>query len=140
MSSPEPDLTHNYLETIQRLYHELIDDESVTRSEQILMVQLDHILYYAEKQNNQPAAVLIALDIIEETDEARERLEEIMRERGLIRSYTPPPGQQPALPPGTLMVCPVDPNHYQKRLRTAGQRLKCPQHGKDLVPAKQQTP
>jgi hypothetical protein len=33
------------------------------------------------------------------------------------------------------MVCPEDPDHYQRRLRQKGQKLFCPAHGKTLVSA-----
>ena len=48
--------------------------------------------------------------------------------------YTPPPGEGDAIPAGAMMVCPIDPAHYRKRLRQKGQRLFCPQHDVELVP------
>jgi hypothetical protein len=30
-----------------------------------------------------------------------------------------------------VMVCPVDPGHYRRRLQFRGQRLRCPEHKVD---------
>jgi hypothetical protein len=51
------------------------------------------------------------------------------------KGYQPQPGGPSEIPAGTLMVCPDDPTHYQRRLRQKGQRLFCSQHDKELVPA-----
>jgi hypothetical protein len=53
----------------------------------------------------------------------------------ILRMYEPPPGGLDEVPAGTLMVCPVDPDHCRKRLRQKGQTLFCPEHGVALVPA-----
>jgi len=47
------------------------------------------------------------------------------------------PGGPGEVPAGTLMVCPVDPSHYRKRLRQKGEVLFCPEHGVQLVPLKE---
>ena len=61
-----------------------------------------------------------------------------------LRGYEPAPGGAPydrhpggpeEIPAGTLMVCPKDPDHYQRRLRQKGQKLFCPDHQVALVPA-----
>ncbi len=52
-----------------------------------------------------------------------------------VAFYEPSAGEPQEVPAGTLMVCPVDPAHYRRRLRQKGQRLFCPEHGVDLVPA-----
>ena len=49
--------------------------------------------------------------------------------------YEPPAGGPGEIPAGTLMVCPLDPAHYRRRLRQKGQPLFCPEHGVALVPA-----
>lgn len=55
---------------------------------------------------------------------------------GAVRGlYEPPPGEPGEISAGTLMVCPEDPGHYRRHLRQKGQRLFCPQHSVDLVPA-----
>jgi len=51
-----------------------------------------------------------------------------------FRLYEPPAGEHTP-PESVLMVCPIDPAHYQKRLRQKGQKLFCPQHGVPLVRA-----
>lgn len=45
----------------------------------------------------------------------------------------PIPGETDQVPASILMVCPVDPAHYRRRLRQKGQTLFCPQHGVALV-------
>ena len=52
-----------------------------------------------------------------------------------VRAYDPLAGEDTWIPPGTLMVCPVDPSHYRKPLRQKGQM--CPLHGVELVPEDQ---
>jgi hypothetical protein len=54
--------------------------------------------------------------------------------RALGREFEPLPGEGGEIPPGTVMVCPVDPGHYRRRLQFRGQRLRCPEHEVDLVP------
>jgi len=49
------------------------------------------------------------------------------------RGYEPMAGQGEYIPAGTMMVCPVDPAHYRRRLRQKGQQLVCPEHGIALV-------
>lgn len=65
---------------------------------------------------------------------ALRRLEQATRER---TSFTPIPGDDPALPPGPLFVCPVDPAHYRAYRRDVGEDLICPEHG---VPLEQINP
>ena len=50
-----------------------------------------------------------------------------------LRGYEPLPVGEEEIPPGTWVVCPVDPGHYRVRLRQKGQR--CPDHGRLLVRA-----
>ncbi len=54
-----------------------------------------------------------------------------------VAFYEPQPGEPGEVPAGTLMVCPQDPTHYRRRLRQKGQRLLCPEHGVELVPAQE---
>lgn len=53
---------------------------------------------------------------------------------GTMRKFEILPGSAVPLPPGTCMVCPQDPTHYQRFIRTAGQHMVCPVHHCDLVP------
>ena len=48
--------------------------------------------------------------------------------------YQPPPGEGPPLPPGPLLVCPEDPEHYAEYAAEEGVELFCPEHGVKLVP------
>ncbi len=38
-----------------------------------------------------------------------------------------------AIEPGQLMVCPLEPQHYQRYRRNARQVLRCPHHDVDLI-------
>jgi len=80
------------------------------------------------------------LDLLERHPQARARASSelgIKGDLGVLRGgYEPSPGGPQEVPAGTLMVCPVDPQHYRRRLRQKGQKLFCPQHdGVALVPA-----
>jgi hypothetical protein len=69
--------------------------------------------------------------------ETAERGDEAAFEALLVQAercgYHRPPGTDPAIPPGTLMVCPVDPAHYRRYRRDAAQVLRCPVHKKPLI-------
>lgn len=95
-------------------------------------------------------AVTLALDAIEQFPEARNNFRDLLRqqlrqaaeageeaatEETATRGYQPVPGEPQPVAPGILMVCPLNPEHYRRRLRAKGQRLRCPQHGVDLIPA-----
>jgi hypothetical protein len=56
------------------------------------------------------------------------------------RLFEPLPGGAGEVEAGTVMVCPVDPSHYRKRLQQKGQVLFCPQHGVRLVPPEVEVP
>ncbi|RLB76853.1 MAG: hypothetical protein DRH24_17210 [Deltaproteobacteria bacterium] len=49
--------------------------------------------------------------------------------------YEPPPGLSGPLPPGPLMVCPKDPEHYAVYATEEDEELFCPEHQVRLVPA-----
>lgn len=49
------------------------------------------------------------------------------------RAFHPLPGTRP-IPPGRMMACPVDPQHYRTRRLRADERLRCPEHDVDLIP------
>lgn len=77
-----------------------------------------------------------ALDLLQAHPPAHARVSaELGIKGGLesLRLYVQPAGEHTP-PPGTLMVCPVDPAHYRKRLRQKGQKLTCPDHNVPLVP------
>lgn len=124
------------LEAIQVLRQELPKLLSSGDAEK-LAVELTQILSQADNPLERPKAITLAREAIDRYPEARQRLEEIIpRIRGGTRleGYQEVPGEAQVIPAGTLMVCPKDPSHYQRYLRTAGQRLRCPQHEIDLVP------
>jgi hypothetical protein len=84
------------------------------------------------------------LDLLQAHPQATARISSELGIKGnlhqVLRIYEPPPGDEDEIQPGTLMVCPVDPDHYQQRLRQRGQRLYCPDHEVGLVPAHQLPP
>lgn len=77
------------------------------------------------------------LDLLHKYPQAQARVTGALGIKGALeafRMYEPQAGQHDP-PESVLMVCPVDPTHYCKRLRQKGQMLFCPQHGVPLVPA-----
>jgi hypothetical protein len=105
-----------------------------------LAAELTQVLSQANDPVERPKAIARARDAISRYPQARERLDEIIpRIQGKFRldSYQGVAGRAQVIPPGTLMACPKDPNHYQKYLRIAGQTLRCPQHEVDLIPLEQ---
>lgn len=64
---------------------------------------------------------------------ARMRIEKTVRERA---GFSLLPGTSPAIAPGPLMVCPIDPAHYRVHRREVAEELACPEHGAALVLAK----
>ena len=76
------------------------------------------------------------LDLLREHPQAKARVTGELGIKGSLeslRNYIPPAGEHTP-PPSILMVCPVDPAHYRKRLRQKGQKLTCPDHDVPLVP------
>jgi len=77
------------------------------------------------------------LDLLRAHPQAETRVSSELGLKGGLRvlrgDYEPGPGGPDDIPPGTLVVCPVDPEHYRRPLRQKGQR--CPDHGVLLVPA-----
>jgi hypothetical protein len=86
-----------------------------------------------------------ALNLLIRHPEAWERLRERLPAETLgseamvarFYEYDPLPGEEDGVSAGTVMVCPVDPSHYRKRLRQKGQVLFCPQHEVRLVPQRE---
>ncbi|WP_448594352.1 hypothetical protein [Thermoflexus hugenholtzii] len=129
-------LEEKYLEAIRALKSELprlLEPEEAKR----LNRRLGQHLRWARSPEHRERALTRALAAIREHPPVRDRLAEILRREGVeepYRLYEPPPGEGGEIPAGTLMVCPVDPNHYRRRLQFRGQRLRCPEHRVDLVP------
>lgn len=49
------------------------------------------------------------------------------------KSYSQPIGVGTVLPPGPLMVCPIDPKHYQEYQHSIGESIYCPEHEVALI-------
>lgn len=86
-------------------------------------------------------AIRKAVDRIDEYPLIRERFSEKLDQK--VRWYSRPlsgdlfslAGDLFDIEPGLLMVCPLDPQHYQRYRRNANQELRCPHHDLKLVPA-----
>jgi len=129
-------LEEKYLKAIRALKSELrqlLEPEEAER----LNRRLGQHLRWARSPEHRERALTLALVAIREHPQVRDRLAEILRQEGveeLHRLYEPLPGEGGEIPAGTMMVCPVDPSHYRRRLQFAGQRLWCPEHKVGLVP------
>lgn len=79
------------------------------------------------------------LELLQQYPQAQARMNSELGIKGTLESfrgaYTPTAGGPDDIRSGTLMVCPIEPSHYRKRLRQKGQPIFCPQHGVPLVPA-----
>ena len=91
-------------------------------------------------------AVTRAIRVVAEYPAARARLDALLQqeaqwggERSAI-AYEPPGGDPDAIPAGTVVVCPADPDHYRRVVQFQGQQFTCPQHHKQLVPATSVSP
>ena len=134
----ERDEVELYVEAIRALkseLRELLGPEEGAR----LNRSLGQYLRRARTPEHREQALTRALDRITEHPAARERLHRLLKERGAAedeaRLFQLLPGEDPLIPAGTVVVCPVDPAHLRRRVQYKGQRLRCPLHGVDLVPA-----
>lgn len=129
-------LDERYLAAIQALKPELPDLLGPEEGKH-LNRRLGQYLRWARSPQHREASLTRALAVISEHPPARQRMAEILYREGVrdFRTlFQPLPGEPGEIPAGTLMVCPVDPGHYQQRLQFVGQRLRCPEHDVDLVP------
>lgn len=133
----ERDKEELYIQAIQALKPELrqlLGPEEGTR----LSRSLGQYLRRARSPEYRERAVTRALDRIARHPPARERLGHILAEMGdpdaAARLYAALPGGPSPIPAGTVVVCPVDPSHLRRVVQFAGQRFRCPQHQRDLVP------
>lgn len=76
--------------------------------------------------------------LVQAHSEAQARLKLLPIPAEVRAAFEPLPGEPGEVPAGTWMVCPKDPTHYRRRLRQKGQRLFCPEHGVELVPAREE--
>ena len=129
--------TELYVEALRVLKPELPDLLGPEEGEPLARL-LEQDLRQARSPEHREQAITRALGRIAEYPTLRERLGRILEDLGgaetAVRLYERLPGEEEPIPAGTLMVCPVDPSHYRRRLQHRGQRLRCPQHQVDLVP------
>lgn len=131
-----PSLDERYLAAIQALKPELPDLLGPEEGKR-LNRRLGQYLRWARSPQHRETSLTRALAAISEHPPARQRMAEILYQKGVSDFRTlfqPLPGEPGEIPAGTVMVCPVDPGHYQQRLQFVGQRLRCPEHDVDLVP------
>lgn len=126
-----------YVEAIRKLKPELRD---LLEEEQAIHLNrsLGQHLRWARSPKHRDRSITRALDRIGSYSPARQRLGQIVGEIGgkqaVARLFSSLPGEPFPLAPGTLMVCPVDPTHYRRRIQYAGQDFHCPEHDVPLVP------
>lgn len=115
--------------------------ETIRDEDENLRGDLDALLAEAgETPEERRRAANRALDLLIHHPQAWEQLREQLPPDTLggedfaMRFWKRLPGGEAEIPAGTLMVCPVDPTHYRRRLHQKGQVLICPQHGVRLVP------
>ena len=128
------------LEVIQRLRKDEkteLDPDEAHR----LNASLGQHLSRAKQPENREEAIRKAVERIEEYPIVRQHFSEILDKS--VRWYKAPEagdfvslsGELFDIDPGKLMVCPVDPTHYQRYRRNARQKLRCPHHDVTLKPA-----
>lgn len=127
------------IDAIRELQDEIkttLDPEEARR----LNASLSQLLSRAKEPENREQAIRKAVERIDEYPIIREQFSEKLDKT--TRWYEKPAGGDIAsitgdlfdIDPGQLMVCPVDPNHYQHYRRNARQKLKCPHHVIKLIP------
>ena len=128
------------LEVIQRLREDekaALDPDEAHR----LNASLGQHLSRAKQPENREEAIRKAVERIEEYPIVRQQFSEILDKS--VRWYNAPEagdsvslsGELFDIDPGKLMVCPVDPAHYQRYRRNARQKPRCPHHDVILKPA-----
>jgi len=130
----EEEVVVQAIQELRRELRDLLGPEEAAR----LNRSLGQHLRWARTPGHRERSLTRALARIAEHPVLWERLTRLVEERGgaedAVRLFQPLPGSPIDIPAGTRMVCPVDPAHYRRRLQYRGQRLRCPQHGVDLVP------
>ena len=130
------------LEVIQRLREDekaALDPDEAHR----LNASLGQHLSRARQPENREEAIRKAVERIEEYPIVRQQFSEILDKS--VRWYKAPDagdfvslsGELFDIDPGKLMVCPVDPAHYQRYRRNARQKPRCPHHDVALKPAEE---
>ena len=104
---------------------------------QLLDEAIRQLVQQRDDPNTSAQALDQALDLLRAYPVAQQQLQSILDEFGLIattRIFNVVPGGPSPIRPGTLLVCPIDPAHYQLVLRMDGQSFCCPEHEVKLVP------
>lgn len=126
-----------YIEAIRKLKTELGDLLGKEEGSH-LKRSLGQYLRWARSPEHRDRSLTRALDRIGGYPPARLRLGQIVGEIGgeqaAARLFEPLLGEPSVVAPGDLMVCPVDPAHYRRRIQYAGQVFRCPEHNVRLVP------
>jgi len=126
----------NAIRALQVEIKTTLDPEEARR----LNASLSQLLSRAKEPENREQAIRKAVARIDEYPIMREQFSEKLDKT--TRWYEKPASGDIAsiagdlfdIDPGQLMVCPVDPNHYQHYRRNARQKLKCPHHQIKLIP------
>jgi len=126
----------NVIRDLQIELKSALDPEEARR----LNASLSQLLSRAKEPENREQAIRKAIARIDEYPIMREQFSEKLDKS--TRWYEKPASGDIAsiagdlfdIDPGQLMVCPVDPNHYQHYRRNARQKLKCPHHLIKLIP------
>lgn len=128
-----------YLEALRRVKPELRDLLEEKEEAVHLNRSLGQYLRWARSPKHRDRSLTRALRRVMDYPTVRQRLGQIVGELGgeqaVARLFSTLPGEPFPVPPGALMVCPVDPTHYRRRVQYAGQRFVCPEHNVPLVPA-----
>ena len=114
-----------------------LDPEEIRR----LNASLGQHLSRAKQPELRDEAIRKAVERIDEYPPIRRQFSEILDRT--VKWYSKPESTSFAslsgdlfdIEPGKLMVCPVDPQHYQRYRRNAQQKPKCPHHKVYLLPA-----
>ncbi|PKN86057.1 MAG: hypothetical protein CVU46_09055 [Chloroflexi bacterium HGW-Chloroflexi-8] len=142
-SHPDKKRDEQLLKIIRDLQEEIrssLDPDEARR----LNASLSQHLSRAKEPENREQAIRKAVERIDEYPIVRERFSENLDKS--TRWYSKPAsgdvvsiaGDLFDIEPGILMVCPDDPNHYQRYRRNARQKLSCPHHHHRLIPSSDQ--
>lgn len=141
----DPQRDAQLLSVIQELRKEI--SETLQPDEALrLNASLGQHLSRAKNPGLREEAIRKAVDRIDEYPIIRERFSEKLDQK--VRWYARPlggdlfsiAGDLFDIEPGLLMVCPLDPQHYQRYRRNAKQELRCPHHRVNLIPASDSDP
>jgi hypothetical protein len=145
VKKPDPRRDQQLIEVIQQLREDIpttLQPEEARR----LNASLAQHLSRAKQPKNRSQSVQKAVERIEEYPQIRGLFSEILDrsvswyEKPSSTGYISIAGDLFDIEPGNLMVCPNDPQHYQRYRRNARQKLICPHHHVDLIPVETAPP